>query len=134
MLHLIAIILKAIPAPEGGMNKGDWKNPTVQAELQTWTANFNAVGIDVTTVELEDNLWGLAQRYMTVRKSILRPFRPYYKYFGADQNWRLFVAPHMYPSKLHIDMLVEDEWICVYQPFSDHQWNANLIETSMIIS
>ena len=129
-IHLLAIILKAIPAPEGGMNKADWKNPTVQAELQTWTTTFNAAGVEVTSVELEEHLWNLAQHYMAIRKGILRPFRTYYKYFGADQNWRLFVAPHMYPSKLHIDVFIDDNWVPLYRPFSIHQWNANIIETS----
>jgi hypothetical protein len=32
-LHLIAITLLALPAPEGGMDRQSWQNPTVQEEL-----------------------------------------------------------------------------------------------------
>ena len=129
-IHLLAVCLKAIPAPEGAMNKGDWKNPTVQAEFKSWAGNFNAMGIQVTQTELENHLWILAKGYMKVRRGVLKPFQPYYKYAGADQNWRLFVAPHMYPSKLHIDMYIDEKWIPVYQPFSEYRWNERLIETS----
>ena len=129
-IHLIAIVLKAIPAPEGGMNKGDWKNPTVQAELATWTQTFNGLGIEITQIELEAQLWTIAKQYMSIRKGVLKPFKQYYKYFGSDQNWRLFVAPHMYPSKLNIDMFIDNEWVPVYQPFTDHRWQETLIETS----
>lgn len=129
-VHLFAICLKAIPAPEGGMNKRDWQNPTVQAELKTWTNTFNSIGIEITTPELEQHLWTLAKEYMSVRRSILKPFKKYYQHVGADQNWRLFVAPHMYPSKLNIDIYIDGKWETAYQPFSEHQWEAQLIETS----
>jgi hypothetical protein len=129
-LHLLAVCLKSIPAPEGGMNKKDWKNPTVQAELTTWTNNLSGLGFEVTTSELEGLLWNLAKKYMKIRRGILKPFKLYYQHVGSDQNWRLFVAPHMYPSKLHIDMFIEDKWVPVYQPFTDYRWNEQLIETS----
>jgi hypothetical protein len=130
LTHLVAICLKAIPAPEGGMNKNDWKNPTVQAEFKTWTAHFNAIGVNIEQSELEGKLWTLAQQYMSIRKKILKPFRPYYRHFGADQNWRLFVAPHMYPSTLHLDLYIDGVWVPAYQPFSEYKWQESLIETS----
>ena len=103
--HLLAVVLKAIPAPEGAMNKRDWANPTVQGELKMWTQTLNGAGLSVTQAELEDQLFALAKGYMTVRNGVMTPFRPYHRYFGADQNWRLFVAPHMYPSRLSIEVL-----------------------------
>lgn len=130
-LHLIAIILKAIPAPEGAMNRSDWKNPTVQAEFADFTQRLQGIGIDVSPKELEEELWSLSRQYMRVRKSVLKPFKLYYRYAGADQNWRLFVAPHMYPSKFNVEVLIDEEWRTVYAPFTaEARWQAHLIENS----
>jgi hypothetical protein len=130
-IHLIAIILKAIPSPEGAMNRSDWKNPTVQAEFEDFTNKLNTVGLDISQAEVEEELWVLAKKYMKVRRTAVKPFRKYYRYAGADQNWQLFVAPHMYPSRLNIEILVGDEWQTVYQPFNpETRWQAHLIENS----
>lgn len=129
--HLTAIVLKAIPAPEGAMNRADWKNPTVQAELKDFNHRLNKMGIDVSLETLENQLWISSQKYMAARKAILAPFKTYYRYAGADQNWRLFVAPHMYPSRLNVEILVNEEWQTIYQPFNpDARWQAHLIENA----
>lgn len=127
-VHLIAIILKALPAPEGAMSKKDWAHPTVQAEFRHWSQNLQSIGIHTTTAELEQSLWSIAQSVTTVRNATLKPFRPYYRYVGADQNWRLFVAPHMFPSKLEIDVLTDNEWVPAYRVHKPDQWMARLIE------
>jgi hypothetical protein len=127
-IHLVAIVLKALPAPEGAMAKKDWAHPTVQAEFRNWSATLQQVGIDIPPPELEKHLWFLANRVTSVRNTALKPFRPYYRYVGADQNWRLFVAPHMYPSTLEIDVLEEAEWGAVYRVHKPDQWMEHLIE------
>ena len=76
-IHLIAITLKAIPAPEGAMNRADWRNPTVQAEFKDFTQKLNRAGLNITQRELEDELWFLSKQYMKIRKGMLRPFRTY---------------------------------------------------------
>ena len=128
VLHLIAIILKALPAPEGAMSKRDWAHPTVQAEFRQWSRNLQSIGIDTSPTELEHSLWDIAQSVTTVRNSTLKPFRLYYRYVGGDQNWRLFVAPHMFPSKLEIDVQIDDEWTPVYRVHQPDQWMEMLIE------
>ena len=131
LLHLVAIVLKALPAPEGAMSKKDWAHPTVQAEFRQWSQNLQSIGIQTTQMELEENLWTLATSVTKVRNSTLKPFRPYYRYVGSDQNWRLFVAPHMFPSKLEIDVLVDNTWTPIYRVHSsdsNQQWMSQLIE------
>ena len=127
-IHLVAVVLKALPAPEGAMAKKDWAHPTVQAEFRHWSSTLQQAGIQITAPELETQLWFLANRVTTVRNAALKPFRPYYRYVGADQNWRLFVAPHMYPSTLEIDILEQAEWKPVYRVHKSNQWMADLIE------
>lgn len=127
-LHICAVLLKACPAPEGAMAKEDWAHPTVQAEFKQWTHFLNSAGMDINQQTLEANLWTLAKQTSAIRSGLLWPFRKYYRYFGADQNWRLFVAPHMFPSRLEIDVLVEDSWTPVYRVFDGPKWMGHLIE------
>lgn len=113
-LHIVAITLLAIPAPDGGLDRKAWNNPTVQAELKEWTENLNACGIDLSQQELEDQLWRGSHAYMEVRNEVLGPFLPYYIYCGTFQAWRMFVAPHRYPTALHIEIAEHGVWRPVY--------------------
>ena len=109
-LHLVAIGLAAIPAPVGGMNRAAWKAPTVQGELHAWA---DRIGMDHEA--FEDGLWELAVDVMALRSVVLRPFRLYYHRLGTQQSWRMFVAPHTHPSRLHIDIEEDGEWFNVYE-------------------
>lgn len=125
LLHAWLILLQAIPSPGGGMMKKDWQNETVQSEFIAWTARLNGVGIQVTKEDLETGLWTLASHYMSVRREGLRPFYPYYRNTGTWQSWRMFVAPHRYPSRLHISVKQNGEWSPLYIARSpDKRWHA----------
>ncbi len=124
-LHLLAITLQAMPAPVGAMRKAEWKNPTVQDELSLWTARLNGWGIPWTQQEFEDHAWRIARNWLRVRRVVLSPFGPYYRYCGTQQSWRMFVAPHRYPSRLHVDIQTESEWLPVYVGRDDElDWHA----------
>jgi len=114
LFHVVAITLMAIPAPGGGMQKSAWSDPTVQNEFATWTEVLNNVGVDVTQDELEDALWTLAQGYMKQRSNVLEPLRPYYRYTGSQQSWRMFVAPHIWPARLKIDLQTDGVYETIY--------------------
>jgi len=128
MVHLIAVILMAIPAPAGGMKKNAWADPTVQAEFAAWTARFNALGAGITQEEFEAQLWEFALGFMKVRTEVLKPFQPYYHWCGTWQTWRMFIAPHRYPAQLHIEVMegsggTDREWKTVYVArSSEHDW------------
>jgi len=127
--HIFAIGALAIPAPQGGMNRRAWSNPTVQAEFSAWAARLTAAGRPTTTEELEAFLWDFAVAYMGQRKKILEPMYPYYKWSGTHQPWRMFIAPHRNPSKLHIDLKVDGDWQPLYiarDPELD--WRADLLD------
>jgi hypothetical protein len=110
VLHLVAVGLAAIPAPVGGMNRGAWKTPTVRTEIDAW-----ADRLGVEREAFEQDLWDLAVGVMAVRKVALAPFQPYYHRLGAQQSWRMFVAPHTHPSRLHIDIEEGGEWYNIYE-------------------
>jgi hypothetical protein len=122
-LHLAAVTLPAIPAPEGAGSRENWKDPTVQAELASWAEQFNRWGLAVTPDELEERLWRLAGDYLAVRDRVLAPFGPYYEFCGTGQSWRMFVAPHRYPTRLHIDIQEDGAWRPVYvERDPNHNW------------
>jgi len=128
LFHLLAVILMAIPAPAGGMKKSAWKDPTVQSEFAAWTDRFNALGAGITQEEFETELWDFALGFMKVRTTVLKPFQPYYHWAGTWQTWRMFIAPHRFPARLHIDVLEQPEvgeraWRTVYVARStEHDW------------
>lgn len=113
-LHVLAVVLVAVPAPEGGMNRNAWKDPTVQAEFASWAGRLAAMGLELSPSELEDRLWTLAERWSKGRSIVLKPIRPYTRYAGTGQPWRMFVAPHTHPSRLFIELREEGEWRTIF--------------------
>ncbi|HZT79797.1 MAG TPA: hypothetical protein VFA26_06235 [Gemmataceae bacterium] len=129
-LHLLAVTLLALPAPEGGMDRATWKDPTVQDELAAWAGRLDGWGVHVTPPELEDRLWQFSADYMHARETVLRPFGPYYEYCGTYQSWRMFVAPHRYPTRLHIDVHEHGEWRPAYvERDAQHDWLGRQLDS-----
>ena len=129
MTHTWFITLQALPAPGGGMNKRDWKSQTVQGEFKAWTDRLNGFGLDIEQEELEAQLWELAVAVMAFRKDSLSPLNLYYRNAGTWQSWRMFVAPHRYPSRLHIELRTAGKWETLYVARSDeYQWNASKLD------
>jgi len=129
LFHLVALFLMAVPAPGGGMSKSAWSDPTVQGEFEAWTERLNQAGLDITQQQLEDQLWVLAKGYMERRNAVLDPIRPYYKYTGSTQSWRMFVAPHRFPARLHIELQEAGEWRPVYVArSSEHDWRGQQLD------
>jgi len=114
-LHVLAITLVALPAPDGGMNRAAWKDPTVQHEIHAWSARLDGLGVQIPPAELEEDAWHFAKRFMAVRHAVLRPFRRYYQFAGTWQSWRMFVAPHRYPARLQIAVRAGSAWQTVYE-------------------
>src|SRR5262245_38441572 len=109
-MHVVAVTLLAIPAPDGAMDRAAWKQQTVQDELKSWTETFNSCGIDISQQELEERLWRVANSYMDIRGEVLDPFTDYYHYCGTHQAWRMFAGPQRYPAVLHIDIRERGVW------------------------
>lgn len=114
LFHLVAITSMALPAPGGGMDRAQWSDPTVQAEFRSWNQRFDRLGVHMTEQQFEDHLYVAARAITDVREVALAPFRPYYKYCGTAQSWRMFVAPHTFPERLHIDVKEHGLWRSVY--------------------
>ena len=113
--HLVAIVLMAIPAPSGGMQRSTWADPTVQTEFGFWARRMTSWGYSINAKELEQRLWDFAVRYMDIRKRVLAPVSPYIDYTGSTQSWRMFVAPHRFPARLEISVREDMKWKLVYR-------------------
>ncbi|RMG99517.1 MAG: hypothetical protein D6705_03040 [Deltaproteobacteria bacterium] len=102
--HLHAVCVLALPSPGAGMRRAAWKDPTVQHEFRTWARTLSSFGIDVEPPELEAFAWRAALAWVDLRRNLTTLARPYAEVVGARQPWRMFVAPHRYPSVLHLEV------------------------------
>jgi hypothetical protein len=114
LFHVTAVTLAAVPAPEGGMSRDAWKDPTVQGEFDAWFNRLKPLGYEGDRAQFESSIWYFAVAYATTRGQILAPFEPYYDYAGTAQPWRMFVAPHRFPGRLSIDIERGGAWGNVY--------------------
>ena len=128
LFHVIAIFIMAFPAPGGAMKRAAWKDPTVQEEFAAWTGRLNGWGVDLSQEELEDELWKVAVQYTEARTAVLSPLKPYYRYTGTTQSWRMFVAPHRFPAKLEIHVKVDGDWQAAYIARDpEHDWQSSAL-------
>jgi hypothetical protein len=105
------------------MNRRAWKDPTVQGEFTAWAARLRDYGVDVTAPALEETMWSFAVSYEAFRDRVLAPFRLYFRVTGTWQSWRMFVAPHRYPSRMEIDIDSGRGFVPVYvERSAEHDW------------
>lgn len=116
--HVVAVVALSMPTPHAVSSRDQWQNPNMQSDLKQWAKRLSFLGYD-NPKELEDDLWNLAQGYLELRKSFIRPFQKYAKYSGSRQGWRMFANPRIEPAVLHIDVEIDSAWQPVYRPHSD---------------
>lgn len=123
--HVLAVFLHAMPSPGSGLRRADWDQPTVQGEFETWAGHLGGLGIEITSEELQDRVYVFARGYQDGYATLTDPFKPYYRTCGTWQSWRMFVAPHKFPSKLQIRIQSHGRWILAYEARSTlHNWHA----------
>jgi hypothetical protein len=129
--HLVAITLSALPSPEGGMNRAAWKDPTVQAEFASWADRF---GMDPQ--DFEDRLWVFADVYGRGYKRLLAPVAPYEDLVGCEQSWKMFVAPHRFPTRLELAVRTAGApWEVIFSEGSPTAtWNAPVLRLERLRS
>lgn len=118
--HMALVALQAMPSPGSGLNRRDWSQPTVQGEFDAWAGRLQAVGFEVDSPTLQDRVYDFAKGYATIHRAMIDPFKPYYRYCGTWQSWRMFVAPHRYPSRLEIRIEIDGRWVVAYQARDPH--------------
>ncbi len=129
--HLVAITLSALPSPEGGLNRAAWAEPTVQAEFAAWAERFG-----MEQGAFEDALWDFANSYNRGYKQLLTPVRPYEELVGSEQSWKMFIAPHRFPTRLEIAGRAQGgEWRVLFAESSPTAtWRADLLRLERLRS
>ena len=110
-VYVAVVVVSAIPSPEGGMDRRAWDEPAVQAELGVWADRSG-----VTAAVFTERLWSAAQAYQGALDVVLAPVRVVERVTGTSQNWKMFVAPHRFPSRLRIEARGADTpWEVLYE-------------------
>jgi hypothetical protein len=110
LAHVVAVTAMALPAPVGGLHRGDWREPTVQAELDGAYARLAAWGWVDDRDAFEDGFWAFAVAWVQARRAVLAPVIPYAQWAGTAQSWRMFVAPHAHPTRVRLDVHTPQGW------------------------
>jgi hypothetical protein len=114
-VHLAAITFMALPQPGSGLSRSALQDPTVRAELAAWSGRLGALGWRTTPERLGERAFEVGRRWRGVRATAMAPFDPYFRYLGTWQAWHMFVAPHRFPSELHIAVREAGQWQVVYR-------------------
>ena len=125
-VHCVAIALSALPNPAEGLNRKNWADPTVQAEFDRY-----AGWLGMESMALQDQAYAIAKVAAKSRAAIVEPFDPYLRVLGIRQNWRMFVAPHRWPTRIEIAGSVDGQtWEPVYfEADPTLRWNADAFDT-----
>jgi hypothetical protein len=124
LLHLLAIVVLALPNVRAGLDKSSWADPTVQDEFRAWAERF-----DVEPKELEASAWRLATAWDRLHQMLLTPFAPYRDVLGVRQPWVMFVAPQTHPARIEIGIFERGAWRTIYRERSPHEeWRRSLFD------
>lgn len=105
LYHCAAITISATPSAGEGLDRSSWSDPTVQDEFDRW-----AGWLGMPSAQLQDEAYAIAKRAARLRGTALRPFSTYLSFLGIKQAWKMFVAPHRYPTRFEIQARVDGQW------------------------
>lgn len=121
LFHVAAVVVWALPSADAALKKSAWEDPTVKAEMATWARWF---GMEPEV--FVDRLWRVAKGWSATHAVLKAPFRPYVKAVGAEQAWQMFVAPHIWPTRLHVEeRLADGAWTPLFiERDPEARWRA----------
>lgn len=129
LYHVVGVVLLSIPSPEGAMQRSSWDDPTVQHEFEAWSRRLRAIGVHHDRRSLDQSLWSLSNRYLTVRRVITSPYDAYGTFAGSRQSWRMFTAPQRFPVRLEVSIRERGAYHTVYLSRSnEHVWRRDLFD------
>lgn len=128
LFHAASILIGSIPSTDAALDRDAWDDPTVRSEFAAWADRLGWIGVSVEPETLEDAAWRFANGWSALRRMANAPFETYQRYTGTWQSWSMFVAPHLFPSRLCIDVRGDEsdghaKWRNIYTARSDeHVW------------
>ena len=102
LFHLVAITLLALPAPVGGMTRKNFADPQLQQTFESWRGLLGGFGWQMSAAEFEDLAWRAGTTMIASRNVVLVPFRPYARWTGAAQGWRMFGTTNRVPARMRV--------------------------------
>lgn len=113
--HASAMLASGFPSPGAGLNRSYWSDPTVQAEFATWA---DMLGME--SEELQDDIYALAGKVQAGVDLARAPFTPWLELTHTRQSWKMFVAPHRFPTRFQLSVASgRGEWTVVYEERSE---------------
>lgn len=130
LFHIASILVGSVPAPSDAMSRAAWKDPTVQDEFAAWAELLSRLGLAVEPAQLQQVASRLFVGWMRFMGAAMIPFRGYSELTGTIQAWSMFVAPHRYPSRLHVDISeAGGDWRPIYVARSrEWVWRKGLLD------
>lgn len=96
VIHFVAITVIALPSVKG-LRPAHLRHPEAQQTIATLSEVTGASAEDITAWVLD-----AGDRLNATRRTILRPFQPYYTYAGTRQSWRMFGVINHAPARLEV--------------------------------
>jgi hypothetical protein len=132
-LHIVAVLVAALPPTSDLLDRSAWKSPSVQDEFAAWADRLSLFGGTWTSAALEDRLWTVVQGYATVLTVVQAPVRPYQQHLGVRQGWQMFAAADRHPAVLTIDVERDGRWETVFvERSATHDWRRAFFEADRV--
>lgn len=127
--HLLAVGLLALPSP-GRVTEHTLRDPALQEVLADWWGVAASVGLSMSKAETEAVALTSANAFMDVRKAVLDPFQPYFRYSGARQSWRMFGYLNRTPARFRLEAYTPGVgWSTLYEARTRaHTWNGRQLD------
>jgi hypothetical protein len=127
LLALVLVVhgIAASPLPKS-VKRSQLESPIGREELDHWVNILGGVGVTVTRAELEDATLVVGSRAADVRRTLLGPFQPWFRFTGTGQGWGLFTTPDTFPHQLVVEVRRGETWETVYAGLDpDATWNRD---------
>ena len=100
LLHVICLIVFALPLPDHAIHDVWWQTPDILSEIDAWAETVRSIGIPVSNERFREIARGTAEGYVTVRGYVRAPYEPYIRFAGTRQSWSMFGAPSRFAVRM----------------------------------
>lgn len=125
-LTVLVYGIAASPLPKS-VKRSQFDTPIAIEEVDRWVGILGGVGITVTRKELADGSYASGKFFADLRRTLLGPFKGWFRVSGTGQGWGLFTYPDSYPHQLVIEVREKPgPWRPVYAALDpDADWRRD---------
>jgi hypothetical protein len=131
--HCIAIVMLALPG-DAVVGRARWASTNTKSDFAGWSRTLGKLGVKMPPDELGKRVYGVAEGYVDVRRSIIAPFTLYREATGTKQGWAMFSSPQRHPVEVHVDGFEGGTWRPLYrtrESFDQGSTNSQWMSTQM---